>query len=110
LFWANRGYEKLHPLTDAAELLTRFCAAAVLADLLDRSPDHSFPDEVQEALLDRLERPTFGAWAGLLESAVRALPRQGGKILCIIPELPPFVLDNWRRPRIRVPMLTVLHG
>jgi len=93
-FRASRGYEKLHRLTDAAELLTRFCAAVRLADLLDRSPDHSFPEKVQEALLDRLERPTFGAWAGLLETATRALPRQGGKIQCIVPELPAFALDK----------------
>jgi hypothetical protein len=70
---AKTTYEKLHRLTDAADLLTRFCTAAILADLLDRSPGHSFPEKVQEALLDRLERPTFGAWAGLLETAVKAL-------------------------------------
>ena len=79
---ASRTYEKLHRLTDAAELLTRFCAAAVLADLLDRSPGHSFPEKLQEALLDRLERPTFCAWAGLLETAVNALPRKAGKVQC----------------------------
>jgi WD40 repeat protein len=91
---ADNGYERLHRLTDAAELWTRFCAAVVLADLLDEGPGHSFPEKVQDALLDRLERPTFGAWAGLLETAVKALARRGGKIQCIVPELPAFVLDK----------------
>ena len=93
-FRAGSGYVELHRLTDAAELLTRFCTAVVLADLLDASPNHSFPEKVQEALLDRLERPTFGAWAGLLETAVKSLPRLGGKIQCIVPELPSFVMDK----------------
>jgi len=91
---ASRAYEKLHRLTDAAELLTRFCTAVVLADLLDRSSGHAFPEKVQEALLDRLERPTFGAWAWLLETAVKALPRKSVHIQCVVPELSVFVLDK----------------
>lgn len=91
---APTGYERLHRLTDAAELLTRFCVAIVLADLLDSNSERRFPDAVEAALVERLERPTFGAWAGLLETSVRALPKRDRRLQCIVPNLPVFVLDT----------------
>jgi tetratricopeptide (TPR) repeat protein len=87
-------YVKLHRLTAAAEVLTRFCAAVALADLLSRSPGGEFPPAVRRELLDKIEAPTFGKWAGLLREAVREVSKRGSPPGCVVPELPSFVVER----------------
>lgn len=81
----ERPYVKLHLLTNAAEMLTRFCTAVALSDLLDQNPQR-FPEAVRDQLAAKLERPTFGAWRELLAVSIRSLGNR-----CILPELPEFV-------------------
>jgi WD40 repeat protein len=65
-------YVCLHRRVDAAELLTRFCALVVLADV--HRLHGGFPRELRAELGRSLERPTFGGWKGILEHARAALP------------------------------------
>jgi hypothetical protein len=51
-------------MVDAAEIITRFFTITVLSDILRQK--NEFPEAVQDALTDKLERPTFGAWKELL--------------------------------------------
>ncbi len=85
---AATPYERLHRLTDAVEVLTRFCTTIILADLLSRR--NEFPEDVRLALATDLERPSFGRWCGLLRTSLSALPKQN----FVVPKLPVFVQKN----------------
>ena len=69
---------KLFRLCDAGEALTRFCAAAVFAEI--RAERGELPDGLLTQLRPEMERPTFGAWKIKLDAARRYLPsdRQPG--------------------------------
>jgi tetratricopeptide (TPR) repeat protein len=82
----------LHRLTDAAELITRFFAIVALSDV--HANPGGVPAALHDELLDKLARPTFGAWRGLAESALRALDE--AKRPCFVVELTRFWHDCWR--------------
>jgi len=86
-------YIALHRLTDAAEIITRFLTIVVLSDILRQR--HQFPDAVQDALTEKIERPTFGAWKDLLAIACENLPKGKGQFHCFVAELPDFVQKRW---------------
>lgn len=83
---------KLHRLIDAADLLTRFTAIIMLSDLLRQCS--SFPSPLRLALLEDIERPTFGVWKNLLRLACDNLPKQEGKCICFVPECPVFINES----------------
>ena len=60
-------FVKLHRLTDAAELLTRFATMVLLSDVLRQRDE--FPESLRKALSEKIERPSFGAWKELLGQA-----------------------------------------
>jgi len=78
---------RLHRLCDAVEILTRFCAVAVLGEYRARLGDESLPPELLKQLQEHVERPTLGRWAGMLAALVQGL--DGGAPL-VLPELPDF--------------------
>ena len=80
-------------MVDAAEIITRFFTITVLSDILRQKGE--FPEPVQNALTEKLERPTFGAWKDLLAIAIDNLPKERGQIRCFVSELPSFVRDKW---------------
>jgi len=84
-------FVKLHRLTDAAEMLTRFLSMILLSDILRQSG--GFPESLRIALSEKIERPTFGAWKDLLELAHRNLPKSKKQVRCFVPELPAYVRD-----------------
>ncbi len=80
-------------MVDAAEIITRFFTITVLSDILRQKGE--FPKPVQDALTEKLERPTFGAWKDLLAVAIDNLPKERGQTRCFVSELPSFVRDKW---------------
>jgi hypothetical protein len=80
-------------MVDAAEIITRFFTITALSDILRQK--NEFPEAVQDALTDKLERPTFGAWKELLAIAIDNLPKERGQTRCFVSELPSFVRDKW---------------
>jgi hypothetical protein len=80
-------------MVDAAEIITRFFTITALSDILCQK--NEFPEPVQDALTEKLERPTFGAWKELLTIAINNLPKERGQTRCFISELPSFVRDKW---------------
>jgi DNA polymerase III delta prime subunit len=78
---------------DAAEIITRFFTITALSDILRQKGE--FPEPVQDALTEKLERPTFGAWKDLLSIAIDNLPKERGQTRCFVSELPSFVRDKW---------------
>jgi len=75
LYSETRDDVRLHRLTDAAEMITRHCAGALLADLVARDPG---PAKALQATLARgLARPTLGLWKQVLELAARDIGRRG---------------------------------
>jgi DNA polymerase III delta prime subunit len=80
-------------MVDAAEIITRFFTITALSDILRQKGE--FPEPVQDALTDKLERPTFGAWKELLSIAIDNLPKERGQTRCFVSELPSFVRDKW---------------
>jgi hypothetical protein len=80
-------------MVDAAEIITRFLTITALSDILRQKGE--FPEPVQDALTDKLERPTFGAWKELLAIAIDNLPKERGQTRCFVSELPSFVRDKW---------------
>jgi hypothetical protein len=80
-------------MVDAAEIITRFFTITVLSDILRQK--NEFPESVQDALTEKLERPTFGAWKELLAIAIDNLPKERGQPQCFVSELPLFVRDKW---------------
>lgn len=63
-------FVRLHRLTTAVEMLTRWCAALVLADLA-RRPNGL--EELRSRLTQSLESPSFGWWREVLSGAVGSL-------------------------------------
>lgn len=92
-FTEPQPYIALHRLCDAAEIITRFFTIIALSDLLRRLGH--FPLPVQIALTEKIERPTFGAWKDLLQTACENLPKKEGKTRCFVDELPEFVQNRW---------------
>jgi hypothetical protein len=80
-------------MVDAAEIITRFFTITALSDILRQKGE--FPEPVQDALTEKLERPTFGAWKELLAIAIDNLPKERGQTRCFVSELPSFVRDKW---------------
>jgi predicted transcriptional regulator len=80
-------------MVDAAEIITRFLTITALSDILRQKGE--FPEPVQDALTEKLERPTFGAWKELLAIAIDNLPKERGQTRCFVSELPSFVRDKW---------------
>jgi putative ubiquitin-RnfH superfamily antitoxin RatB of RatAB toxin-antitoxin module/DNA polymerase III delta prime subunit len=87
------AFVALWRMVDAAEIITRFFTITVLSDILRQKGE--FPEPVQDALTDKLERPTFGAWKELLAIAIDNLPKERGQTRCFVSELPSFVRDKW---------------
>jgi DNA polymerase III delta prime subunit len=92
-FREGNAFVALWRMVDAAEIITRFFAITVLSDILRQKRE--FPEPVQDALTDKLERPTFGAWKELLAIAIDNLPKERGQPQCFVSELPSFVRDKW---------------
>lgn len=86
-FAESHPYIALHRLCDAAEIITRFFTIIALSDLLRQHGQ--FPEPVQDALTEKIERPTFGAWKELLQIACQNLKG------CFVDELPEFVKEQW---------------
>ncbi|MEZ8220400.1 NACHT domain-containing protein, partial [Candidatus Fervidibacteria bacterium JGI MDM2 JNZ-1-D12] len=86
-FAESHPYITLHRLCDAAEIITRFFTIIALSDLLRQHGQ--FPEPVQDALTEKIERPTFGAWKELLQIACQNLKG------CFVDELPEFVKEQW---------------
>src|SRR5262249_53783946 len=84
----TNAYVKLHRLCDAAEMLTRFLAVVALAELHEAG--RPFPAALRAALLDGIERPTFGVWTHLLRLASREV---AGVDDSLVPELPRLTAD-----------------
>jgi hypothetical protein len=80
-------------MVDAGEIITRFFTIIALSDILRQKGE--FPEPVQDALTEKLERPTFGAWKELLAIAIDNLPKERGQPQCFVSELPSFVRDKW---------------
>src|SRR5438270_960779 len=78
---------RLHRLCDAVEILTRFCAVAVLGEYRARLGDEALPPELLKHLQEHVERPTLGRWAAMLAALVEGLDRGAPLVL---PELPDF--------------------
>ena len=68
---------KLHRLTAAFEIITRFCTVVVLGNLLDGSAPDGLPESVRKQLLRNLHRPSFGTWREMLDVARKALEERG---------------------------------
>jgi hypothetical protein len=88
----DNPFVKLHRLTDAAELLTRFAAMVLLSDILRQRG--VFPEAIRTALAEKIARPTFGAWKDLLALACEALPRQRGRVQGFVAALPAYLKER----------------
>ncbi|RME60884.1 ATP-binding protein, partial [Candidatus Parcubacteria bacterium] len=60
-------YIKLHRLCDAAEMFTRFSAVVMLMHL--HKSGSGFSEAMKNMLMASIERPSFGAWLGILRQA-----------------------------------------
>jgi DNA polymerase III delta prime subunit len=89
----GNAFVALWRMVDAAEIITRFFAITVLSDILRQKGE--FPEPVQDALTEKLERPTFGAWKELLAIAIDNLPEERGQTHRFVSELLSFVRDKW---------------
>jgi hypothetical protein len=58
-FREGNPFVTLWRMVDAAEIITRFFTINALSDILRQKGE--FPEPVQDALTEKLERPTFGA-------------------------------------------------
>ena len=85
-------FRRLHRLSDAAELITRFLAIVLLSEL--HRDGGAFPPALRRLLADTLERPSFGAWKEIAAAAGRGLPRVAEGIRCCISELPPYLEET----------------
>jgi len=92
-FRESKPFIALWRMVDAAEIITRFFTITVLSDILRQKGE--FPQSVKNALAEKLERPTFGAWKDLLAVVIDNLPKERGQTRCFVSELPPFVQDKW---------------
>ena len=92
-FREGNPFIALWRMVDTAEIITRFFTITALSDILRQKGE--FPEPVQEALTEKLERPTFGAWKELLAIAIDNLPKERGQTRCFVSELPSFVRDKW---------------
>jgi hypothetical protein len=92
-FREGNPFVALWRMVDAAEIITRFFTITALSDILRQKGE--FPEPVQDALTEKLERPTFGAWKELLAIAIDNLPKERGQTRCFVSELPSFVRDKW---------------
>jgi hypothetical protein len=92
-FREGNPFVALWRMVDAAEIITRFFTITALSDILRQKGE--FPEPVQDALTEKLERPTFGAWKDLLSIAIDNLPKERGQTRCFVSELPSFVRDKW---------------
>jgi hypothetical protein len=92
-FREGNPFVALWRMVDAAEIITRFLTITALSDILRQKGE--FPEPVQDALTEKLERPTFGAWKELLAIAIDNLPKERGQTRCFVSELPSFVRDKW---------------
>jgi DNA polymerase III delta prime subunit len=92
-FREGNPFIALWRMVDAAEIITRFFTITALSDILRQKGE--FPEPVQDALTEKLERPTFGAWKELLAIAIDNLPKERGQTRCFVSELPSFVRDKW---------------
>jgi hypothetical protein len=86
----SNDYIKLHRLCDAAEMLTRFLTTVALAELSASAHSPAWPPGLRAALLDGIERPTFGNWIGILREAGKALSSWRPQV---VPELPALAED-----------------
>jgi len=82
-------YVALHRLTDSAELITRFLAMVLLADVRRQGQD--FPKALQKVLAEKLERPSFGAWLEIGRQALQSLKRDRA----FLPGLKDFWEQTW---------------
>jgi hypothetical protein len=89
----GNAFITLWRMVDAAEIISRFFTITVLSDIPRQKGE--FPGPVQDALTDKLERPTLGAWKELLAIANDSLPKERGQRQCFVPELPSFLRDKW---------------
>ena len=92
-FREGNPFIALWRMVDAGEIITRFFTITVLSDILRQKGE--FPEPVQNALTEKLEQPTFGAWKELLAIAIDNLPKERGQTRCFVSELPSFVRDKW---------------
>jgi len=58
-FREGNPFVALWRMVDAAEIITRFFTITALSDILRQK--NEFPEPIQDALTEKLERPTFGA-------------------------------------------------
>ena len=82
---------RLHRLCDAVEVLTRFCAVALLGALTQRLGDAPLPEDLLKTLQPNVSTPTFGKWCGILAALEAECRARGG---LVVPELPDFVRDD----------------
>ncbi|MGH8581574.1 MAG: AAA family ATPase [Gammaproteobacteria bacterium] len=73
-------------------MLSRFTAMVLVSDVLRQCG--TFPEGLRQALLEKIERPTFGAWRDIVALACDSLPRHTGSAQCFMAELPAFVKDH----------------
>ena len=85
----SNPFVKLHRLTDAAELITRFATIVLLSDTLRQLG--GFSEALRQALSEKIERPTFGAWKDLLALACDNLPKRKGQAECFVVGLPDYI-------------------
>jgi tetratricopeptide (TPR) repeat protein len=85
----SNPFVKLHRLTDAAELITRFATIILLSDILRQRG--GFPEALRLTLCEKIERPTFGAWKDLLALACDNLPKRKGQAECFVVGLPDYI-------------------
>ena len=88
---ASAPFVALHRLTDAAELITRFFAIVALTDVRRRLG--AFPESLKNLLASTFSRPTFGAWRGIADAALRTL---GPGAACFFVELPSYWTERWK--------------
>jgi len=61
----------------------------ILSDLLQKHG--KFPVKIEKVLVDKIERPTFGAWKDLMIGALNCLPMIKGHRSCFVTELPAYI-------------------
>jgi DNA polymerase III delta prime subunit len=84
---------KLHRLADSVEIITRFMAVVILSDHIRQNGQ--FGASLQKVLVEKIERPSFGAWREILDAGCRTLPKRRGKPVCFVQELPAFINETF---------------
>ncbi|WP_042462149.1 NACHT domain-containing protein [Neobacillus dielmonensis] len=90
-FKETNPFLSLHRLTDAAEMVTRFFAIVSLSNVYQIEKE--FPEKLRLSLMEKIERPTFGAWIGLADDAIQFLAKRKAFFM---KEMLPFWKDTWK--------------